>query len=107
MQARGAGHEAPAVQLIELWQNGHPDQFPILHDPLAVAVTLNPHLVETQLGSVNVETASPLTHGMTMFTPAGRLPADAHATTSVARQVDAHRFIEMFLARLSAVPRVR
>ncbi|HLM97688.1 MAG TPA: nucleoside hydrolase [Bryobacteraceae bacterium] len=93
------------VRLIELWQNGHPDQFPILHDPLAVAVTLNPHLVETQLGSVHVETASPLTHGMTIFTPAERLAPDAHATTSVARQVDAHRFIEMFLGRLSSAPR--
>jgi len=93
------------VQLIELWQNGHPDQYPILHDPLAVAVTLNPHLVETQLGSVEVETASPLTHGMTMFTPAEELPAGAHATASVARQVDAHGFVEMFLERLSSVPR--
>jgi inosine-uridine nucleoside N-ribohydrolase len=93
------------VRLIELWQNGHPDQYPILHDPLAVAVTLNPNLIETQLGSVRVETASPLTHGMTMFTPAERLPADAHPTTSVARHVDAPRFIETFLARLSSVPR--
>ena len=95
------------VRLIELWQNGHPDQYPILHDPLAVAVTLNPHLIETQLGSVTVETASPLTHGMTMFTPAERLPPGAHPTTSIARQVDAHRFIEMFLARLSDSPRTR
>jgi purine nucleosidase len=95
------------VRLIELWQDGHPDQYPILHDPLAVAVTLNPHLIETQLGSVNVETASPLTYGMTMFTPAERLPPDVHPTTSIARQVDAHRFVELFLARLSSVPRAR
>ncbi len=93
------------VRLIELWQNGHSDQYPILHDPLAVGVTLNPHLVETQLGSVHVETASPLTYGMTMFTPAERLPSDALVTTSVARQVDALRFVEMFLDRLSSVPR--
>jgi len=93
------------VKLIELWQNGHPDQYPILHDPLAVAVAINPHLVETQLGSVRVETASELTHGMTMFAPAGQLPPGVRATTLVASQVDAPRFVEMFLTRLSAVPR--
>ncbi len=93
------------VRLIELWQNGHPDQYPILHDPLAVAVAMNPSLVETQLGSVQVETASELTHGMTLFTPAERLPAGAHASTLIARQVDAPRFIQMFLARSSSLPR--
>ncbi len=93
------------VRLIELWQNGHPNQYPILHDPLAVAVAMDPHFVETQLGSVHVETASELTHGMTLFTPAERLPPDTHATTLVARQVDAPRFIQTFLARSSSVPR--
>jgi purine nucleosidase len=93
------------VRLIELWQNGHPDQYPILHDPLAVAVAMDPNLVETQLGSVRVETASELTYGMTLFTPAERLPPGAHATTLVSRQVDAPRFIQMLLARLSSVPR--
>jgi len=44
---------------------------------------------------------------MTMFTPAEELPAGAHATASVARQVDAHGFVEMFLERLSSVPRTR
>jgi len=104
---RDAGNPASQflVRLIELWQNGHPEQYPILHDPLAVAVALNPHLVETQLGSVHVETAGDLTHGMTIFTPAERLPLDAHATTSVARQVDARRFIETFLSRVSSPPR--
>ncbi len=95
------------VRLIELWQNGHSDQYPILHDPLAVAVTMHPNLVETQLGSVRVETSGVLTNGMTMFTPADPLPPGAHATTLVARQVDAHRFVELFLERLSATPRLR
>lgn len=95
------------VRLIELWQNGHADQYPTLHDPLAVAVAMNPNLVETQLGSVRVETASDLTHGMTLFTPAERLPPSAHATTLVARKVDTPRFIQMFLSRLSSEPRSR
>jgi len=95
------------VRLIELWQNGHPDQCPVLHDPLAVAVTMHPYLVETKLGSVRVETSGALTNGLTLFTPAGRLPPDAHASTLVARQVDVRRFLDLFLARLCAQPRVK
>jgi inosine-uridine nucleoside N-ribohydrolase len=104
---RAAGNPASAflVRLIELWQNHKPDQYPTLHDPLAVAVALRPGLVETQLGSVQVETNSPLTNGITMFRPASRLPPGETATTHVARQVDVARFLELFLSRLSAPPR--
>jgi len=66
---------------------------------------MNPNVVETQLGSVRVETAGELTRGMTMFTPAEHLPPGAPATTLVSRQVDARRFIDLFLARLSSAPR--
>jgi purine nucleosidase len=93
------------VRLIELWQNGRPDQYPTLHDPLAVAVSFLPTLVETRLGAVDVETSSPLTNGITMFTPADRLPKDQIASTQVARQVDVRRFVDLFLERLSAAPR--
>jgi purine nucleosidase len=93
------------VRLIELWQNGRPDQYPTLHDPLAVAVSFLPTLVETRLGGVEVETNSPLTNGVTIFTPADRLPKGEMASTQVARQVDARRFVELFLERLSAAPR--
>lgn len=104
---RAAGNPASQflVRLIELWQNNKPDQYPTLHDPLAVAVTLRPSLVETQLGSVEVETNSPLTNGITMFRPAGRLAAGQVATTHVARQVDVAKFLDLFLTRLSAPPR--
>jgi purine nucleosidase len=106
---RAAGNPASLflVRLIELWQNGRPDQFPILHDPLAVAVTMHPNLVETQLGSVHVETSGALTNGITLFTPADRLPPDAHPTTLVSRQVDARGFVDLFLARLAAPPRAK
>jgi purine nucleosidase len=104
---RAAKNPASAflVRLIELWQNGRPDQYPTLHDPLAVAVSFLPTLVETRLGSVEVETSSPLTNGVTIFTPADRLPKGEIASTQVARQVDVRRFIDMFLDRLSAPPR--
>jgi purine nucleosidase len=104
---RAANNPASAflVRLIELWQNGRSDQFPTLHDPLAVAVSFLPTLVETRLGSVQVETSSPLTNGITLFTPADRLPKAEVASTQVARQVDVRRFVDMFLQRLSAAPR--
>jgi purine nucleosidase len=92
------------VRLIELWQDGHPNQYPMLHDPLAVASAIRPGLIETQLGAVSVETASPNTYGLTMFTPADRVK-DRPATTQVARQVNVRAFLDMFVERLSAPPR--
>ena len=104
---RAADHPAARflVKLIELWQNGHADQYPTLHDPLAVAVAVLPNLIETQLGSVQVETACCLTNGMTMFTPADQLAKGVQASTLVARQVDVRRFLDLFLDRLTAPPR--
>ncbi|MBI3664743.1 MAG: nucleoside hydrolase, partial [Acidobacteria bacterium] len=95
------------VRLIGLWQDNHPDQYPILHDPLAVAAALEPALVETQLGKVEVEISSPLTYGLTLFTPADRLPKDTRASTQVAREVSVRRFIDLFIERVSAPPRGR
>jgi inosine-uridine nucleoside N-ribohydrolase len=93
------------VRLIGLWQNGRTDQYPILHDPLAMAVAFRPNLVETQAGSVRVETSSPLTNGMTIFTPPGR---DAKpATTLVARDVNVRGFLDLLVNRLSSPPRGR
>jgi inosine-uridine nucleoside N-ribohydrolase len=54
---------------------------------------------------VQVETNSPLTNGITVFTPADRLPKSELASTQVARQVDVRRFVDLFLERLSAAPR--
>lgn len=98
--AKNPGSEL-LVRLIELWQNGKPDQYPTLHDPLAVASTLRPGLIETQTGAVQVETASPLTFGTTVFKrqPEGR--------TQVARDVNVREFLDLFVERLSAPPRKR
>src|SRR5439155_25067311 len=93
------------VRLSQLWQNGRSEQYPTLHDPLAVAVSFLPGLIETRLGSVQVETNSPLTNGITMFTPADRLPKGENASTLVARQVNVQRFVDLFMNRLSAPPR--
>jgi purine nucleosidase len=93
------------VRLIGLWQNENAERYPTLHDPLAVAVTFLPALIEAQAGRVQVETSSPLTNGMTLFTPANRLPPGTPASTLVARQVNVRRFLDLFVDRLSAAPR--
>ena len=96
------------VRLIELWQNKRHDAYPTLHDPLAVAVAFQPSLVEMQAGRVQVETASPMLYGLTLFTPADRLPKEsAPFTTQVAKQVDAARFVSLFVDRLAAAPRAK
>jgi purine nucleosidase len=92
------------VHLIELWQDGKEGKFPTLHDPLAVAVSFLPALVETRQGSVEVETNSPLTNGVTIFKSADQLPKGQSATTQVALKVDASRFVDLLVERLAAAP---
>jgi inosine-uridine nucleoside N-ribohydrolase len=89
------------VKLIELWQNGKSTQYPTLHDPLAVASTIRPNLIETRSGAVRVETSSPLTNGMTIFqaSPSGG------GTTKVASAVNVRAFLDLFVERLAAPPR--
>jgi purine nucleosidase len=89
------------VRLIELWQNGKPAQTPILHDPLAMAVAFDPSLVTLESGSVEVETSSPLTNGMTIFKPG------AQGNVSIAATVSVRRFVDLLVDRLSAPPRNR
>lgn len=105
---KAAGHPSSAflMRLIDLWRENPVNRYPTLHDPLAVAVAMQPSLVETQLGRVQVETASPMLYGLTLFTPAERLPKDAPApNTAVARNVDVERFVKLFMDRVSAPAR--
>jgi len=106
---RAAGNEASRflVRLIELWQEGQPAQYPTLHDPLAMAVVFKPDLVEAQLGRVEVETAGAVGNGLTLFTPAERLPKDVTASTRIARQVNVRGFLDLLIERLAAPPRGR
>jgi inosine-uridine nucleoside N-ribohydrolase len=106
---RAAGNEASRflVRLIELWQDRRPDQYPTLHDPLAMAVVFRAGLVETQLGRVEVETAGAIGNGLTLFTPADQLPKDVTASTRIARQVNVRGFLDLLVERLAAPPRGR
>jgi purine nucleosidase len=92
------------MRLIDLWQSGKPNQYPILHDPLAVGAAVRASLIETQLGTVQVETASPLTYGTTVFTPADRVK-DVAPSTHVAKDVKVREFLDLFVDRLSSAPR--
>ena len=88
-------------QLIRLWQNGKEDQRPILHDPLAIGVTVRPELVSTVPGSVTVETRGTpdQTYGMTLF------HRDPSTSVRVAQEVSAAAFVDFFLDRVLAPPR--
>jgi inosine-uridine nucleoside N-ribohydrolase len=107
---RAAGNDASRllVRLIELWQAGQqPGQYPTLHDPLAMAVVFRAALVETQLGRVDVETTGAFGNGLTLFTPADRLPKNVTASTLIARQVNVRGFLDLLVGRLAVPPRAR
>ncbi len=97
---RLAASTLPAVrflrELIAIWQDGRPERRPILHDPLAVAVTFRPDLVKLQRGRVEVETRGQpdRTYGMTLFRP------DPKGLVEVAAEVEARRFLDLFMERL-------
>jgi len=65
-----------------------------MHDPLAVAVALDPTLVETRRAAVDVETSGRLTTGATIVDWRGQWGRLANAEVAVA--VDADRFRHLF-----------
>jgi purine nucleosidase len=89
------------MQLIGLWMDANPGNYPTLHDPLAVASAIRPAIIETQSGAVEVETSSPLTDGMTIF----RAGSNGAGTTRVATDVNPREFLDLFVKRLSTAPR--
>src|SRR3984957_1745546 len=73
-----------------------------MHDPLAIAVALDPALVETRRAAVNIETTGRLTTGATIVDWRGQW--GRLANTEVAVAVDAERFRRLFfdaIARLA------
>lgn len=71
----------------------------ILHDPLTVGVVIDPKLVKTRPLYVQVETRGEITAGMTV---ADRRPFRAAGSPNleVAVEVDADRFLSLFMDRL-------
>lgn len=95
------------MRLIGLWQSENHQDYPTLHDPLAVAAVFQPGLLETAGGRVEVSIADPASFGVTRFTPAAELPPGSPATTLVARQVNVNAFLDLFVERMTAAPRGR
>jgi purine nucleosidase len=83
-------------KLIQIWQGGNANQRPILHDPLAVAVTVKLDLVTTVEGTVAVELKGTpeQTYGMTMFR------RSAGGPVRVAQEVSSAAAIEFFMQRV-------
>ncbi|MGD1092349.1 MAG: nucleoside hydrolase [Bryobacteraceae bacterium] len=93
------------VRLIELWQKGQRNEYPTLHDPLAVAVAFEPALTGSRLGKIAVDTADPKTYGTTRFLPADELPKGQSPNIALASQVDGRGFLDLLIKRLAAPPR--
>lgn len=102
---RVAASPLPTVRflygLIRIWQNGKESQQPVLHDPLAVLVTIRPDLISTTQGRVTVEThgTPDETYGLTTF------HKDAAGQVQVAQEVSSSAAISLFLERILAPPR--
>jgi len=89
------------MHLIELAKADTHEDYPTLHDPLALAVVFRPDLVETAAGRVKVPLDdNPSGGGLTQFVPAGSLPG-VQPTTLVARRVNVAAFLDLLIQRLA------
>ena len=97
-QAGTPYHHAIARQ-VELYPHFREHGFTFTHDPLAVATLIQPDLVELHDLHVDVETGGSFTSGATL----ARTPTvDAPANVQVALEVNAPRFEEFLIERLSS-----
>src|SRR5271166_3941757 len=86
----------------ERMEKEHGRRIFIMHDPLAVAVALDPSLIETRRAAVDVETTGRITTGATI--PDWRGQWGRLANTEVAVAIDSERFRKRFfdaMARLA------
>jgi inosine-uridine nucleoside N-ribohydrolase len=92
------------VRLLELWQTWRVGRDPTLHDALPLIALLHPEWCTFEDGRIEVEVTSPITRGITKFTPASRLPKGAKPNVRVIRSVDKQRMLDLFAKRVSAPP---
>ncbi|MBS1828446.1 MAG: nucleoside hydrolase [Acidobacteria bacterium] len=90
--------------LIRRWQTWRVGRDPVLHDLLPLIALLHPEWCRFENGKVDVELASPITRGMTKFTPAARLPDLSEANVRVIRAVNKRKMLDLFLSRLTVQP---
>jgi len=75
-----------------------------LHDPMAVAIVVDPTLVTTREHHVDVETVSSLSRGQTIADRRDWLPEllRQKPNASICTGIDGQRFLEMFLERVTS-----
>lgn len=81
------------TELIHIWQTSQNARYPILHDPLAVAVVFDPSFVKTERKAIEVDISSGETRGFT------RIISD-EPNTNVALNVERDKFVSLFLDRI-------
>lgn len=88
------------LTLIEIWQEGDEKKYPILHDPLAIAILMDPTLVTKQRMNVKVETRGEFTRGVTSVVDNPFQENKHQGSVEVCVEVEARKFIEFFLKRV-------
>jgi len=82
------------VKMIRAWQKATKYTFPVLHDPLAVAVALDPTIVKMEPRKVNIETRGEFTRGFTVASKS------ATPNAQICVDVDVDRFITLFMEQI-------
>jgi inosine-uridine nucleoside N-ribohydrolase len=88
------------MTLTQAWQKQQ-NNLPILHDPLALAVALDPSWVQSEALRLDVVTAPGPGRGITCVVPAGS------PTIDVAMEVDGPRFVDWFTEHVLRSPEDR
>jgi purine nucleosidase len=103
-EGRLASFVADAVRAkFELRAAAGQEQVSHMHDPLALALALDPSLGETRPGTVDVELAGTLTRAMTVVDWDGLWGREANAEVAV--RVEAERFLDELVERLGDLAR--
>lgn len=104
---RAAGFPASQflTDLIAWWQPQHADAYPNLIDPVAVAASFRPDLIETEPGNMTIGWANPRDSAAAWFEPAKGPPNGERANVALARDLNIRAFLDLLIKRLTAPPR--
>ncbi len=79
------------MDMLKAWQRSSGNTYPVLHDPLAVAVAFDQTLVKMEPRKADVEIKGEFTRGFTIASKS-KTP-----NAQVCMDVDAMRFIDLFM----------
>jgi len=88
---RGLPSTELLMDMVKAWQRSSGNTYPVLHDPLAIAVAFDQSLVEMEPRKVNVEIRGEFTRGFTIASKS------KISNVQVCLDVDAIRFINLFM----------